>query len=313
MRMVAELVPRREVEVVQPKRERRPEALAVEAAAYCNLDCPFCRYGKSSEYIGKTSHSDIPRQFGIMDFDLYKNRIIPAAVEFGIRMIQLHFQGEPLLNKRLPDMIRLGKEVGMFMQFFTNGLPMTEPIMDALLDSGVDQVRFSIDGNSQETYKQNRVGGDFDKVIQILSTFSRKARERNHPINIQWSFIVIRNNEHELEGAAERARALGVEFMSKVLNTSDPALQPLHQKYHRIFKIKPCRQIYNMFNILWNGDVAPCCYDTDGSVVLGNIKETTMLEIWDSPTYRQFRDRLARVRARPDEEPALCKSCPMWK
>ena len=163
---------------------RKPHAMAVESTAACNLDCPFCRYGQSADFAGQTKHSDIERQVGNVDLDLYKNKILPSAVDFGIKRIQLHFQGEPLMNKKLVKMIELGKDSGMWMQFFTNGLLMTEKKMDELLDARVNLVRFSIDGNSQDTYKLNRVGGDFDEVIPILSTFARKARERKSNIKI---------------------------------------------------------------------------------------------------------------------------------
>lgn len=292
----------------------RPPYLAVESTAACNLDCPFCRYGQSAQVTGHTAHSDIERKIGTIDFDLYAKRIVPSAAEFGTRRIQLHFQGEPLLNKRLPDMIRVGKQHGLDMQFFTNGLLLKEPTMDALLDSGVDLVRFSIDGNSQDIYKLNRVGGDFETVIDILGRFVAKARARNSPVRIEWSYIVIRNNEHEVDAAARRAESLGAIFITKVLNTTDPQLMPQDPQWHRTqFKIKPCQQIFSMLNVLWNGDVVPCCYDVEGSVVLGNVKNATLTEIWNSPAFKDFRRRLARVREEPENEPELCRHCPMWK
>jgi len=228
-------------------------------------------------------------------------------------MIQLHFQGDPLLNKRLVDIIILGRTAGMWMQFFTNGLLMTEDLMDQLIESEVDLVRFSIDGNSQETYELNRVGGDFDKVIQILGNFAEKARQRDSQVKIQWSYIVMRNNEHEVLDAVKHAKELGVEFIPKVLNTTDTSLIPDDPTWHRQFKLKPCTQIYQMTNILWNGDVVPCCYDVEAWHVLGNIQEATLTEIWNSTKYKDFRRGVALAKEDPGNEPEICKTCPMWK
>jgi len=292
---------------------RKPTSMAVESTAACNLDCPFCRYGQSAELVGQTAHSDIERKVGNVDLALYRDKILPSAKEFGIKQIQLHFQGEPLMNKKLVEMITLGKESGMWMQFFTNGLLMTEKKMDELLDANVDLVRFSIDGNSQDTYKLHRVGGDFDQVIEILTEFASKARDRSSKVKIQWSYIVTSNNEHELESARKRSESLGVEFMAKVLNTQDVSWRPKISSWLKDYKSKPCQDIFTIFNVQWNGDVVPCCYDVEGKVVLGNLVDNTMEEIWRLPRFKEFRKRLANAKAKPEEEPEICKSCPAYR
>jgi radical SAM protein with 4Fe4S-binding SPASM domain len=293
--------------------QRKPRSMAVESSAACNLDCPFCRYGQSAEESGQSKHSDIERKVGNMDLALYRDKILPSAVEFGINRIQLHYYGEPLMNKKLVEMISLGKESGMWMQFFTNGLLMTEKKMDELLDVKVDLVRFSIDGNSQDTYKLNRVGGDFNKVISILSKFAQKARDRKSKIKIEWSYIVTRNNEHEVNGARETAKSIGVDFMAKVLNTHDASWRPKGSSGQRDYKPKPCKDIFTIFSVQWNGDVSLCPYDVEGRFDLGNVGENTIDEIWNSPSYRQIRKRLANARKEPENEPEICKTCLMYR
>lgn len=41
-----------------------------------------------------------------------------------------------------------------------------------------------------------------------------------------------------------------------------------------------------------NGDLYPCCYDDNNDIVLGNVMESTLLEIHDSETRRVFIERL---------------------
>lgn len=43
-------------------------------------------------------------------------------------------------------------------------------------------------------------------------------------------------------------------------------------------------------SILWNGDVTLCCYDYNGSNVIGNIGNNSMEEIWHSVKIEQIRD-----------------------
>jgi radical SAM protein with 4Fe4S-binding SPASM domain len=44
--------------------------------------------------------------------------------------------------------------------------------------------------------------------------------------------------------------------------------------------------------INWNGDVVPCCRDTNGHNVFGNIFEKTLKEIWNGNEARSFRKKI---------------------
>jgi radical SAM protein with 4Fe4S-binding SPASM domain len=44
-----------------------------------------------------------------------------------------------------------------------------------------------------------------------------------------------------------------------------------------------------ILQILWNGDVVPCCYDFDGRMVLGNLRQQSIAEIWNGAAYGKLR------------------------
>jgi radical SAM protein with 4Fe4S-binding SPASM domain len=287
---------------------RRPETLVVEPTNRCNLNCPFCLVGLQNQ-LGSAEHSKIPRGFGFMDFGLYE-KIVKDAVDFGTKKIQLHFQGESLLHKQFPEMIRLAKQYGMSTQVFTNGLLLTMEYIDSIIQSGLDNMRFSVDGASDETYKQNRVGGDFEKVLDNMKMMTEHARGSG--TRVEWQFIVMRNNEHELNKAQQMAREIGVPFIAKTFAESVPELTPDNPKYRRNLLPKPCTDIYRAVAIFWNGDVVPCCYDLVGKEIMGNIGERTLSQIWDSAKYAAFRYRVDNAGRNPDDEPELCKTCLKW-
>ena len=93
-----------------------------------------------------------------MDWSLYE-KILTDAVEFGIKKMQLHFQGEPLLNKRFSDMVRAAKAQGLYTQAFTNGLPLTREKARKIIHAGLDSLRFSVGGATQATYEKKSSGG----------------------------------------------------------------------------------------------------------------------------------------------------------
>jgi radical SAM protein with 4Fe4S-binding SPASM domain len=61
--------------------------------------------------------------------------------------------------------------------------------------------------------------------------------------------------------------------------------------------------------VLWDGRVVPCCRDDDARVVLGDLRESSLEEIWNGPAARQLRQQLID-NAVPDGH--LCSGCP-WQ
>jgi radical SAM protein with 4Fe4S-binding SPASM domain len=168
-----------------------------------------------------------------------------------------------------------------------------------------------VDGASPETYKKNRVGGDFNKVFENMKRVALAHQTKK--TRLEWQFIALKNNEHEVEKARQMAKEIGMHFFIKGFRQTDPELAPKNSGYRSQFIKKPCTDIYLQLGIYWNGDVVPCCYDTDDFEVMGNVKEDGLADIWNSAKYRDFRARVGNALIKPEEEPSLCKSCLRWK
>ena len=257
------------------------------------------------------AHSDLDRPFGKMDFSLAK-KIIADAKKFGIKEVMLTFQGEPLLHENFVNIIRFVKKTGMKAVVFTNGMLLNHDFARAIIEAGLDSIRFSVDGASSQTYTLNRVGGDFAQVFDNLKNMAQVARKLNSPINIAWQFIALKNNEHEIIQAKKMAKDIGVTFLVKTFAESVPELTPRDPKYRRILQKKPCIDIYRMICVYWNGDVVPCCYDMTGKEIMGNIQDQTFSDLWKSKRYKEFRRRVNNAPKFPPEEPNLCRTCLKW-
>ena len=83
-------------------------------------------------------------------------------------VIQFYFQGEPLLNKDLPLMIREAHDAGLYTIVSTNAQAMTPELAKALVSAGLDRIIISMDGLTQETYEAYRVGGSLDQCKAAL-------------------------------------------------------------------------------------------------------------------------------------------------
>lgn len=289
----------------------KPTNIAIELTNRCNLNCPFCLVGMQNE-LDSVAHDNLGRPWGKMTLDLGE-KIIRDARDFGISSALLTFQGEPLLHEDYLGFIYLTKKYGLRSITFTNGMLLTPELSRKIIRAGLDSIRFSVDGASQEVYKKNRVGGDFDKVYGKMADFAKIAREEKSDIEMLWQFIALKNNEHEIETARNLAEKIQVPFFVKTFAESVPELAPRDPQYKRKLYVKPCADIYRSIFVYWNGDVVPCCYDLVGKEVMGNAQKYTIREIWEGDRYVSFRKRLKEIGMVPANEPELCRSCLKWQ
>ena len=191
------------------------------------------------------------------------------------------------------------------------------------VESGLDRLIISIDGTSQETYEQYRVGGKLDKVLEGTRNVIKWKRElKSHKPHVIFQYLVVKPNEHQLEEVQEIAREIGVDevaFKTAQIydyeNGSD--LIPTIEKYAR-YKQLPngkwniknrllnhCWKMWHSCVITWDGKVVPCCFDKDAHHQLGTLEETGFLPIWRGEAYQNFRQALIRSRS----EIEMCKNC----
>jgi MoaA/NifB/PqqE/SkfB family radical SAM enzyme len=120
--------------------------------------------------------------------------------------------GEPLLNRDLAAMISCLKARGVYVVFNTNAALLTARRQVELIESGLDELRVSLDGSTPETYLKVRGIPVFERVIANVAEMvrTRRARASSTP---RLSFWVtgLRENLHELPGVIELAAQIGVD------------------------------------------------------------------------------------------------------
>jgi MoaA/NifB/PqqE/SkfB family radical SAM enzyme len=159
--------PRRYFEAVSAQRDRTAEAdpvcLYLEVTNRCNLLCETC-----------------PRTFETleppadMDWALF-TRIVDQYPN--IARVVLHGVGEPMLVKELPRMIRYLKDRGTYVLFNTNGTLLQQKKFQGLIDSGLDELRVSLDAADRETYLKVRGKDFFQRIVRDVGKFIAFQRE----------------------------------------------------------------------------------------------------------------------------------------
>jgi radical SAM protein with 4Fe4S-binding SPASM domain len=288
-----------------------PFNVSIEPTTSCNLGCPECPSGLKS----------FTRPTGDMDYGFYRNTID----EIGDRLIYLYFyfQGEPYLHPKFLDLVRYASAKRIYTVTSTNAHFLTERKARETVESGLDRILISIDGTTQETYEQYRVGGTLEKVIEGTKNLVKAKREAGSKTpHIVFQFLVVKPNEHQIEDVKKLAAEIGVdEVKLKTAQVYDYEhgnnLIPTIDQYSRYakqndgrYKIKNellnhCWKLWHSCVITWDGRIVPCCFDKDAQHQLGDLNTKKFREIWQSDLYRSFRSRILKSRAEID----ICTNC----
>ena len=180
-----------------------PSRLYIECTAACNISC-FQACCAPETGITRT------RQAGMLDWDVF-TRVVDEA---GPSLVRIDFfnYGEAFLHKRAVEMCEYikAKFPHIYLYTSTNGLALNEEKARRLVHSGIDEVTFSIDGASQETYARYRQRGKFDLAIANLRAMAdEKARSGRDVPQLNWRYILFTWNDSDEEMA--RARQLAAE------------------------------------------------------------------------------------------------------
>jgi len=287
-----------------------PISYSIEPTNHCNLKCPECPSGLGT----------LTRPLGLLKTENFKDWI-DQIKDTGF-YLQLFFQGEPYINKNLPEMIKYAQQNKIYVSISTNGHFINEQNIDNILESAPDKLIYSVDGLDEETYQNYRVGGTFAQVDKALRTLVQRKKQMNlkKPF-IEFQFIVMKQNEHLLDKVKEYCKEVGVDklvFKTMQITSYENALKflPTNKKYRRYilennsFRIKDeiknhCFALWRTTVITWDGKVVPCCFDKDAEYTLGILNGKSVYEIWNSDIYNSFRQAVLSDR----KKNKMCTNC----
>ena len=264
---------------------------------------------------------------GLLTMELF-HRILDDVKEHAHTM-QFYFQGEPLLNKQLPEMIAMAHQVGLYTIVSTNAQALSRSTAEALVKSGLSHIIVSIDGFSEESYAAYRVGGSLHKALEGLQHLANAKAELHSRIRIELQVLRLRSNEHEWDWIKKNYKKLGAthlvfktaqlynfehghplmptdERYSRYRKTADGTY--VHKKSSRLsplaFNLSPCKRLWSGCVITTTGEVLPCCYDKEQHHSLGNITTQSLSDIFHSPKANTLRKHILTGHL-----PKMCKNC----
>ena len=289
-----------------------PVSISFEPTTSCNLRCPECPSGLRA----------FTRPTGMLQKDFFSETIDQLHKE--LLYLVFYFQGEPYLNPRFLEMVQYASSKKIYTATSTNAHYLNDANAKKTVESGLDRLIISLDGTTQETYQQYRVGGKLEKVLEGATNIVKWKKElKSKTPFIIFQFLVVRHNEHQVDEVRKLAKSVGVDDVwlktAQVYDyENDPnQLIPVNEKYSRYKKDKSGKVVFKGNNenhcwrlwhdpvITWDGTVVPCCFDKDALHKLGNLKDQSFKELWQNKDYKEFRSQVLQSRNNVD----ICANC----
>jgi radical SAM protein with 4Fe4S-binding SPASM domain len=293
------------------KHKGLPISLAIEPTTSCNLRCPECPSGLRS----------FTRPTGMLQEDIFKKVI--DELQDTLLYLTFYFQGEPYLHPKFTELVKYASDRKIYTSTSTNAHYLTDENARKTVESGLDKLIISIDGSTQETYQQYRIGGKLEKVLagtEKIVAWKKKLVSKTPQVIFQ--FLVVKPNEHQIAEVYQLAKKYQVDGVQlKTAQIYDfengSALMPTNSKYSRYqllsngkYAIKNslennCWKMWQSAVITWDGTVVPCCFDKDATHKLGNVATNDFKTIWEGELYQKFRQQLLISRSKIE----MCKNC----
>lgn len=284
-----------------------PLVIQLETCGFCNLKCKFCP--------GGTADSGIIRD--MMSVETFK-LFLTQCREFPekIKILRIIGIGEPLLNGNVAEFVSEAKRSGIFekIEITTNGTLLTRELSDKLIDAGLDTLLVSLEATDENKFEE--IAGVHISINELYGNIAYFfKRSRNKCILYVKSTDLAFNMESEREEFYEKWGEICDEIQIEHVYENWPEFQAgtdgnsvrFDLKQYKKTK-KVCVQPFKLLCLAANGDVMPCSVDWKRTLLLGNIYQTRLAQIWNSEQLRKLRISLLR-----QEKCEYCRVCSVSK
>ncbi len=294
-----------------------PKKLRVEACTLCQLRCIGCAFQREKQ---KTLGG------GYLRYENFKKLVDENPY---LEEIELSSFGEIFLNPDLLVIMKYAFEKGITLTAF-NGVnfnTISEEQIHALVDYSFGGITLSIDGATQGTYVQYRLGGDFDRVMRNVRKLIEYRDERRSKFpKLVWQYVIMKHNELEVGQAKQMAAELGIPISFKL--DWDRSYQPVHVEYLKretgliylnrnayekenkaSYMDSMCKDLFLQPQVNWDGRLLGCTGYSQGDYGV-NVFEVGLKKALCSKQYCRAKKCLLTIHpSKKDYRDTPCYSC----
>lgn len=288
-----------------------PLSVHVDPTNACNFRCSFCPTG-NPELLKAAG-----RPLGLMKLPLFAKIIDDLrAFPVPVKSLLLYKDGEPLVNKRLPEMVELAKRGNVAsVSTTTNAALLDRETSRALIDAGLDHIRISVEHVTPQGYREiTRTFDDYEVVRSNVAALFEERNQRGSRMTIHAKIVDTGLSTQERAKFHDDFSPISdlatVDSLIGWSDTGDADMLLGRRPSTGIDNVTPlksdrtvCPSPFKTMAINFNGEVSVCCVDWSHDTVVGDVSRESLLDIWRGEKLREF--RLAHLRG----DRHLMKAC----
>lgn len=279
-----------------------PLYFEIETVNACNARCPFCTI------------DDWHRHSPTMKMDLFR-KIADEIIENKerTRRVALYRDGEPLLDKKMPDRIAYLKEGGVDkVGISTNVSLLNEENSRRLLESGIDEIILSIDSMRKDVFEAMRVRLKFEEVKENALRFIEMRNRMNTNTQVWVRMIATDKNRDEWPEYEAfwkpRLRDSDRLYWHSEHNWGDQ-LDAAANRAMSYEPTLPCVALWSLMVIFSDGRVPLCNVDYNLRHPTGDLNTESIREVWQSQVMAERRHHHLTGKKGPSD---MCANCNVW-
>lgn len=287
-----------------------PFRVTISASQMCNFKCFYCTHSLDRNEVIKTGF-----KFKNMEYEELVT-LANQLLEFPQRLKLIVFSGmgEPLLNKRLPDMIKYLKDnkVADRVEMYSNGSMLDREITHKLIESGLDSLKISLEGLTVEKYKDVcNYDMDFEEFKSNIRYFYNNRKQCKVYIKIIDACLREDEEKQFYDMFGDMCDEIFIEHLSDcqpltgdcegVVNTS----VTMYNEPAKVTKV--CPMLFYSLYADADCNVYPCV--TLGLPIdfsIGSFRNEKLIEMWNGEVIKKL--RLKHLSGERNCMP-VCKDC----
>jgi len=268
-----------------------PFIVFVDPSDACNFKCGFCP--TSDRGLMKS----VGRPWKSMQIEIFR-KIADDLVKFPdkVKVLRLYKDGEPILNRQLPDMIRYAKDIGAAerVDTTTNASLLTKEKGLGLVRAGLDRINISIYGINSEQYRSfSGVKIDFEKILTNVRNFYEIRGSCEMLVKISGDSLTNEEKDLFLEYFGDYTDKIHIEHVMSCWPEFKLKGVEVNQEKgiygQEISEVDACSYPFYSISINSDGAVSVCFLDWSHKMIVGDVRNQSVQEIWDGKQMRAYR------------------------
>ena len=295
-------------------RNKTPTIFNIETTNYCNMKCVFCArtifmqrkniwinddlFEKMLDEVRVHKEENLNNFWSWLEkdtkFDL--KEVSENGFYFSIvsRCLILHGYGEPFLDKYLIKRLEACKKRNIPTYFSCTPATMTVEKAVKAMEAGLTVLKFSLDAMDDDNIKSIRGRkANYDESIKKILKLLVIKKERSFKTLMVPCMIALNNDEKSKKMHENFINFWKDKDVYAYIKSQDNRWlfeqdQKLENKSH--YAQQYCEYPWTSSTIMAEGNVVPCTQISNNEIVLGNVNENSLEDIWNGKKYQKLRN-----------------------